>query len=78
VADAYVEQLELAGVLDGPIATTLEPLRQFYEAEAYHQNYAALHPDQPYIAGAVAPKVAKLCRYFPGLLEGLERRDGEG
>ncbi len=77
VAEAYIEQLERAGVFDQPIATTLEPLEEFFEAEAYHQNYAALHPDQPYIAGAAAPKVAKLCRYFPGLLSGLEQRREE-
>ena len=75
VAEAYIEQLERAGVFDGPIATTLEPLEGFYEAEAYHQGYAALHPGQPYIAGTAAPKVAKLCRYFPGLLAGIEQRE---
>lgn len=75
VAEAYIEQLERAGVFDGPIATTLEPLEAFYEAEAYHQGYAAQHPGQPYIAGTAAPKVAKLCRYFPGLLSGLEQRE---
>jgi peptide-methionine (S)-S-oxide reductase len=75
VAEAYIEQLERAGVFDGAIATTLEPLEAFHEAEAYHQNYAALHPGQPYIAGTAAPKVAKLCRYFPGLLNGLETRE---
>lgn len=70
VAEAYLEQLERAGVFDGPLATAVEPLDRFYEAEAYHQNYAALHPEQPYIAHQAAPKVAKLCRYYPGLLTG--------
>ena len=77
VAEAYIAQLNAAGVFAAPIATTLEPLGEFYEAEAYHQNYAALHPGQPYIQAVAAPKVAKLCRYFPGLLTGLERRGGE-
>jgi peptide-methionine (S)-S-oxide reductase len=40
VAEAYIRQLNEAGVFDGPIVTTLEPLKQFFEAEAYHQNYA--------------------------------------
>ncbi len=75
VAGAYIEQLERAGVFNAAIATTLEPLAAFYEAETYHQNYAALHPGQPYIAHNAAPKVAKLCRYFPGLLDELERRE---
>jgi peptide-methionine (S)-S-oxide reductase len=73
VAEAYREQLERAGVFDGPIATAIEPLERFFEAEAYHQNYAALHPDQPYIAHQAAPKVAKLCRYYPGLLAGTAK-----
>lgn len=75
VAEAYREQLERAGVFDGPIATAIEPLERFFEAEAYHQNYAALHPDQPYIAHQAAPKVAKLCRYYPGLLAGAVKDD---
>jgi peptide-methionine (S)-S-oxide reductase len=44
--------------------TTLEPLETFYPAEAYHQNYAALNPGQPYIAGVAAPKVSKLRENF--------------
>ncbi|GAP66012.1 methionine sulfoxide reductase A [Mizugakiibacter sediminis] len=64
VAAAYIRQLDAAGVFTAPIATTLEPLEAFYPAEAYHQNYAALHPEQPYIALVSAPKVEKLRTYF--------------
>ena len=60
VAEAYMEQLEAAGVYDGPIVTTLEPLEVFYPAEEDHQDYAARHPWQPYIAGNAAPKLEKL------------------
>jgi len=53
-----------ARVFNAPIVTTLEPLKQFFVAEAYHQNYAALNPSQPYIAYVAQPKVEKLREYF--------------
>ncbi|WP_051278288.1 peptide-methionine (S)-S-oxide reductase MsrA [Solimonas flava] len=64
VAEAYIAQLDAAGVYKAKIVTRLEPLQAFFEAEAYHQNYAALHPDQPYIAAIALPKVDKLRAYF--------------
>lgn len=64
VAETYIRQLNEAGVFDAPIVTTVEPLAQFFEAEAYHQNYAALNPAQPYIAYVAQPKVEKLRKYF--------------
>jgi peptide-methionine (S)-S-oxide reductase len=50
VAEAYIDQLEAADLFEGPIVTTIEQVDAFYPAEAYHQDYLALHPDQPYIA----------------------------
>lgn len=64
VAEAYIRQLDAAQVFERPIVTRLEPLREFFEAEAYHQNYAALNPGQPYIQAVAAPKVEKLRAYF--------------
>jgi len=64
VTERYIAQLDAAGVFGRPIVTRLEPLQQFFEAEGYHQNYAELHPDQPYIAAVAAPKVEKLRAYF--------------
>jgi peptide-methionine (S)-S-oxide reductase len=64
IAEAYIRQLNQAGVFDSPIVTTLEPLEQFFVAEDYHQDYAALNPDQPYIAYVAQPKVEKLKEYF--------------
>ena len=64
-AAAYIAQLESAGAFTGPIVTTLEPLGQFYEAEAYHQDYARRNPDQPYIRGVAQPKVDKLREKLP-------------
>lgn len=64
VAEAYIAQLDQAGVFGAPIATRIEPLEAFYEAEAAHQDYAARNPTQPYIAYNTAPKVAKLQKHF--------------
>ena len=69
VADAYVRQLHEAEAYTGPIVTTLEPLEAFYEAEAYHHDYAARNPHQGYIAGVSMPKVRKLVKYFPEKLK---------
>lgn len=71
IAAAYIAQLEAAKVFARPIVTQLEPLAQFFEAEAYHQDYAARHPGQPYIAAVAAPKVDKLRAYFG---EALKKR----
>ena len=65
VAAAYIRQLDEARVFPERIVTTLEPLEAFYEAETYHQNYAALNPAQPYVAMVAAPKVEKLRSKLP-------------
>jgi len=65
VGAAYIQQLNKAGVYKQSIVTTLEPLTQFFEAETYHQNYAALNPAQPYIQGVSMPKVEKLRAAYP-------------
>ena len=64
IAAAYIAQLDAAKIFAVPIATRLEPLEQFFEAEGYHQNYAALHPGQPYIQAVALPKLDKLRAYF--------------
>ena len=63
VALAYIEQLNKAGVFDAPIVTELGPLDAFYEAETYHQDYAARNPLNPYIVFNAQPKVRKLRSY---------------
>jgi peptide-methionine (S)-S-oxide reductase len=70
IAEAYIAQLNQAKVFRKAIATQVEPLEAFYPAEAYHQNYATLHPDNPYIVYNDAPKVANLRREFPELYSG--------
>lgn len=64
IAEAYIRQLDAAQVYSAPVVTKLDKLEDFFEAEAYHQNYAALHPNEGYIAGVALPKVDKLRRYF--------------
>ena len=69
VAQAYISQLDAAKVYDDKIVTTLEPLEAFYEAEEYHQDYAARNPEQPYIAHISMPKVAKVRKHFADRLK---------
>ena len=69
IAQAYIRQLNEAGVYPHPIVTTLEPLDAFYVAEDYHQDYAARNPNQHYIAHISAPKVDKLRKYFSDRLK---------
>lgn len=69
VAEAYIRQLDEAHVFDAPIVTELARLERFYPAEPYHQDYAATHPNEPYIQLVAAPKVAKLKRYFADRLK---------
>jgi peptide-methionine (S)-S-oxide reductase len=64
VADAYIAQLNAAKVYKKPIATKVAPLEGFYPAEAYHQDYLTLHPNQPYIAYNDIPKVENLKKLF--------------
>jgi peptide-methionine (S)-S-oxide reductase len=70
IAEAYIAQLEKAKVFARPIMTQVVPLKTFYAAEAYHQNYAAEHPSNPYIIYNDAPKVAHLHQQFPELYTG--------
>jgi len=65
VANAYIAQLDEAKAFSAPIVTTVSALDTFYPAEDYHQDYMAMHPDNPYIAANDAPKVDALQRLFP-------------
>ena len=63
VADAYIDQLNKAHVFDRPIVTEVVPLEAFFQAETYHQDYAARNPLNPYIVINAQPKVRKLQSY---------------
>lgn len=73
VATAYIAQLGAARAFGDPIVTRVAPLKGFYPAEAYHQNFAALHPDNAYIAYNDAPKVAHLKQWLPALYRPQEQ-----
>ncbi len=70
IAEAYIAQLDQAKIFPRRIVTQVVPLKAFYPAEAYHQNYATLHPNQPYIVYNDAPKVDHLRQEFPDLYTG--------
>jgi peptide-methionine (S)-S-oxide reductase len=67
IAKAYIDQLNQAKVFSRPIATEVVSLSTFYQAEAYHQDYAVRHPDDGYIVINDLPKVANLRKQFPSL-----------
>jgi peptide-methionine (S)-S-oxide reductase len=67
IAEAYIAQLDQAKVYPRKIVTQVVPLQAFYDAEEYHQNYATIHPNDPYIVFNDAPKVANLRKEFPDL-----------
>jgi peptide-methionine (S)-S-oxide reductase len=64
VAEAYIAQLNATKLYNKPIVTKVGPLEGFYPAEAYHQDYLTLHPNQPYIAYNDIPKVENLKKIF--------------
>jgi peptide-methionine (S)-S-oxide reductase len=63
VAEAYIDQLDKAHVFERPIVTEVVPLMAFFEAETYHQDYAARNPLNPYILFNAQPKVRKVKSY---------------
>jgi peptide-methionine (S)-S-oxide reductase len=67
IAEAYISQLERTKLFPRPIVTQVVPLKSFYDAELYHQDYARFHPDDPYIVRIDAPKVEQLRDQFPNL-----------
>jgi len=67
IAEAYIAQLDQTKIFRRKIATQVTPLQAFYPAEGYHQNYATVHPNDPYIVYNDAPKVASLRKEFPEL-----------
>jgi peptide-methionine (S)-S-oxide reductase len=69
-AKAYIAQLTAANVFPAPIVTRVEPLKAFYPAEAYHQDYLRNHPRDPYIVYNDAPKLVHLKQLFPTLYKG--------
>jgi peptide-methionine (S)-S-oxide reductase len=67
IADTYIAQLNAAKVFSGPIVTQVVPLKGFYRAEDYHQDYALKNPSNPYILVCDRPKINALKQQFPEL-----------
>jgi peptide-methionine (S)-S-oxide reductase len=70
IAQAYISQLEQAHAFARPIVTRVDPLKGFYAAEKYHQDYLIHNPTQPYIAIYDIPKIENFRRTFPELYSG--------
>jgi peptide-methionine (S)-S-oxide reductase len=67
IANAYIAQLDAEKIFPKPIVTQVTPLKGFYRAEDYHQDYAYYHPDNPYILVCDRPKIEALKQQFPQL-----------
>ncbi len=66
---AYVQQLEETGTYRNSIVTKIQPFRKFWEAEAYHQDYYRLNPNDPYVQSVARPKVLKFESAYSQLLK---------
>jgi peptide-methionine (S)-S-oxide reductase len=69
IADAYIDQLDATKVFSRPIVTQVVPLKGFYDAESYHQDYALHNPNNPYILVCDRPKIGALKQQFPELFQ---------
>jgi peptide-methionine (S)-S-oxide reductase len=67
-AETLIRELNDTHAYDRPVVTEVRPLGPFYEAEDYHRNYYALHPNQPYCQLVIEPKLEKLHERFKSLL----------
>lgn len=63
----YIAWLQQSGAVKGKIVTDVAPMRGFYAAAPYHQDYATLHPNEPYIRYNDLPKIAALKQQYPQL-----------
>ena len=66
-AEAFIAKLAESHAYSDPIVTQVVALTHFYPAEGYHQNYCALHPDNPYIVMNDLPKLKRLQEEYPNL-----------
>lgn len=69
LTNEYIAELENNKVFDAQIVTEVEPLKVFWPAEDYHQNYERNHPNEPYVKGVSIPRLKKFQKKFPELLK---------
>jgi peptide-methionine (S)-S-oxide reductase len=74
ISTAYIAQLDAAKIFPKPIVTQVTPFRGFYDAEAYHQDYALHNPNSPYIQVCDRPKIEALKQQFPDLFQEYKGR----
>jgi peptide-methionine (S)-S-oxide reductase len=70
IAEAYIGQLDKSHAFSRPIVTRVDPLKGFFPAEDYHQDYLIHNPYMPYIAINDMPKIENLKRTFAELYSG--------
>jgi peptide-methionine (S)-S-oxide reductase len=64
LAQKYMKELDASGAFDAPIVTEIAPIKNFYVAEDYHQNYFNENGSAPYCSYVIAPKVEKFIQVF--------------
>lgn len=68
-AEKFIKEINDSNAMGKPIATTVEPLAKFYEAEQYHRDYYAKNPGNPYCEVIINPKLQKVQKKFAELLK---------
>jgi len=69
IVDTYIKKLVTDKVFSGTITTEITQYKAFYDAEAYHQDYEANNPNNPYIRGVSIPRLKRFQKKFPELLK---------
>ena len=73
-AERYIADINTSNEMGAPVVTELEPLTRFYEAENYHHDYFATHPDNPYCEVVINPKLEKVQKHFANLLQDIYKK----
>lgn len=73
-AEEVVREVDASGIWERPLVTELAPLKEFYKAEGYHQEYYARNPRQGYCTFVIAPKVLKFRKKYADMLKGSAPR----
>jgi peptide-methionine (S)-S-oxide reductase len=69
LAEATKAALDQSGKYANPIQVMIQPLKKFWIAEAYHQNYERLHPENPYVQSVSIPRLKRTLKLFPDLVK---------
>lgn len=69
LTEAYIKKLDASGKFANPIVTEVAPYKEFWVAEAYHQNYYEIHPENSYVRSVSRPKVEKVMKTFKDILK---------